>query len=146
MAAATKAYGLFFKNLAMGNIPWKASGGAALKVALLNNTYTPNQDTHEVFSDVSAAEITGATGYTAGGVAVTPSDPAYDAGTNVLKLDCSDAEWAELTATARYAVLYVDGATKYLVAYHDNDADKTATAEPFKVRFSADGAVKITIA
>ena len=48
MAAVSKAYGNFFKHLAKGEIPWKASGGVSLKVALLANTYTPNQDTNDV--------------------------------------------------------------------------------------------------
>jgi len=43
MAAVSKAYGNFFKHMAMGDIPWKASGGVSLKCALLKNTYTPNQ-------------------------------------------------------------------------------------------------------
>lgn len=145
MAATSKAYGNFFKHLAKGEIPWLASGGIALKVALLKNTYTPNQDTDDVFGDISAHEIEG-TGYTAGGASVTPSDPVYVGAGNILQMDCTDAEWAELTATCRYAVLYVDGATKYLVAYTDNGEDKSPSAEPFKVRFGSDGPVKITVA
>lgn len=144
MSSVSKAYGNFFKHMAMGDIPWKASGGVSLKCALLKNTYTPNQDTDDVWGDISAHEIEG-TGYTAGGVAVTPSDPVYVSADNILQMDCTDAEWAELTGTCRTAVLYVDGTTKYLVAYTDNGEDKVATAEPFKVRFGTNGAVKIAV-
>ena len=37
-----------------------------IKVALLTSSYTPDQDAHDYFNDVSSAEVTG-TGYTAGG-------------------------------------------------------------------------------
>lgn len=149
MAAVNKAYGLFFKHAMQGEIPWLAEGGAALKVALLLNTYTLDQDGDEVFGDVSAHEVSDSgTGYTAGGAAVTLIDPAYTADGNILKMDCSDAEFAELTLTARYAILYATNATaglRYLVSCLDFGEDKVVSAEPFKVRISADGAVQITV-
>lgn len=145
MAVSNKAYGLFAKHLAMGHIPWKASAGASVKCALLLNTYEPSLDEDEVFGDVSAYEVSAdGTGYTAGGVACALSDPTQ--GLGIVSLDLADAEWAELTLTARYAVFYAVSATageRYLIALCDFGEDKAPSAEPFKVRVSVDGAIQL---
>jgi len=148
MAATSKAYGNFALHLAKGRVSWLASGGSTVKCALLANTYTPDQDAHATWADVSAHEVSG-TGYTAGGVALVLTDATYDSGTNTLTLDAADAEWLSLSLTARYAVLYVVGAgpsTSWLIAYTDFGVDKAPQEEPLKVMFNPAGIVTMTVA
>jgi hypothetical protein len=68
-------YGLTAQKMIDGSTPivWTT---ATLKVALTTSTYTPNQDTHHFFSDITN-EITG-TGYTAGGATLTSPTTTYD--------------------------------------------------------------------
>jgi hypothetical protein len=75
-----------------------------IKCALTTSAYTPAQDTHDFFNDVTN-EVTG-TGYTAGGTTLANCTVGYTAGTNVLKFDADDAVWTTSTITARYAVVY----------------------------------------
>lgn len=144
---ASKAYGLFFAHAFKGEIPWLVSGGATVKLALLDSGYAPDQDADEVWGDISEHEVTG-DGYISGGASVTLADPVYATATNVLKLDCSDVEWADTTLTARYAVLYVASETaseRYLIAYTDFGEDQSTSGTPFRVSMNADGAVKVTV-
>ena len=148
MAATSKAYGNLALHLARGRINWAAAGGSTVKCALLANTYTPDQDAHATWADISAHEASGA-GYLSGGVALVLTDASYNAATNTLTLDATDAEWAALTLTARYAVVYVVGgsaATSWLIAYTDFGVDKSPEAEPLKVIFNASGIVSVSVA
>lgn len=119
-----------------------------LKVALLANTYTPNQDTHDYWDDVSANEVAG-TGYTAGGVALANAAVTYDGGTNIVKIDADDASWANSTITARYAVIYDDtpatAATKPLLGYVDFGVDESSVDGTFLITWSADGILRVTV-
>jgi hypothetical protein len=119
-----------------------------IRVALLNNTYTPNQDSHQYFSDVNTYEVTG-TGYTAGGTTLTTKTMTYDSATNVIKLDADDTSWANSTITARYAVIYDDtpstASTKPLLGYVDFGADQTSNNAPFTIAWDANGIFKITV-
>ena len=62
-----------------------------IKVALCTSTYTPNQDTHDYFNDITN-EVTG-TGYTAGGATLGSPSITYTGGTNTLMLDGADVSW-----------------------------------------------------
>lgn len=120
-----------------------------IKVALVSSAYTPNQDTHDYWDDVSANEVTG-TGYTAGGTALTSKTVTYDATNNVTILDAADVTWASSTITARYAVIYDDsGATsaqKALLAYVDFGSDQSSTNGAFTLTWDATGIIRVTVA
>jgi hypothetical protein len=125
-------------------VDWDAD---TIKVALTTSTYTPNQDTHNFFDDVTN-EITG-TGYTAGGVALTTSTPTYTGGTNTVSLDAADAQWTTATFTARYAVIYKDtgaAATSPVLGYVDFGEDQTVSSGTFTIQWHADGVFKIVAA
>jgi hypothetical protein len=146
LAVTAKWYGQGPKNICNGNVIWKASGGSTIKVALLTSSYSPNQDTHDAFDDVSANQVEG-TGYTAGGAALTLVDPAYDAGSNETRLDANNVSWSDSTITARYAVIYKDSgtaSTSYLLGYVDFGEDKVSSAGTFAITWAADGVLKIT--
>lgn len=118
-----------------------------IKTALATSTYTPNQDTHVFFSDVTN-EVVG-TGYTAGGVALGSKTLTYDAATNETRLDAADPSWSTATITARYAIIYKDTATAStspLMGYVNYGADQAVVGGTFTIQFDATGALKATAA
>ena len=91
------------------------AGGANLlsntvKMALLTSAYTPNQVTHNRLADVTAAQLAGGYGYTAGGE--TLGTKALTAVTKGFKFGSANVVW---TATGgnipawRYGFLYIEG-------------------------------------
>jgi hypothetical protein len=123
--------------------------GATVKLALTTSTYTPDQDAHDFFNDVTN-EITG-TGYTAGGVALTNKALTYDTATNEVRLKSDPAVWTNATFTARRGVLYValGGASSAdpLLGWCDFGADQSPAGINFQVTPDAtSGWLKITAA
>lgn len=143
---ASKLYGQFLLKALNKEVDYDSD---TIKVALVSSSYTPNQDTHDYWNDVSSNEVTG-TGYTAGGQALTSKTITYDSATNVIILDAADSVWASSTITARYAVIYDDaGATsadKVLIGYVDFGSDQSSTNGNFTVTYDATGIARITIA
>lgn len=147
MAVTAKWYGQAllgqFSGTAARRVDW---ANDTIKVALVKSAYTPDQDNHDFWNDVSANEITG-TGYTAGGKTLSEKTLAYDEATNTIRLDANDVEWKEVSVTARYAVLYKDtgeAATSPLLSYVDFGADQTIASGAFKIEWDAtDGAMRI---
>src|ERR1044072_4016231 len=89
-----------------------------IKVALVTSSYTPNQDTHTKFSDVTN-EVSG-TGYTAGGTALANKAVTADNTDNEGVFDADDVTWSSSTITARGAVVYKDtgtASTSKLICY-----------------------------
>jgi hypothetical protein len=97
-------------------------------VLLTTSTYSPNQDTHTVRSDVTN-EVTG-TGYTAAGVAVSGKSRTYDATSNERRYVMANNVWgpgATIT-NASVAVLYKvvgTAGTDLLIAYLIFDTQPT---------------------
>ena len=117
-----------------------------IKVALLSSAHTPNLDTHEFFSDVSANQVTG-TGYTAGGQALSrKSLGAYDATNNRTPALAANTVWNATggSLTGRYAVVYKDTGTpgtSPLVSLVDFEADVSATNDTFTIDWNDVGGV-----
>lgn len=144
MAVTTKWYGLGLKSLQMGTIAWKATAGDTIKVALCTSTYSPNQDTHDFFDDITN-EVVGA-GYTAGGATLTLLDPAYTADGNIAAIDADDVQWTASSLTARYAIIYKStgtAGTSPLIGYMDFGEDKTSVSGILKIAWDAAGILKI---
>lgn len=107
------------------------------KVMLVTSSYTPNKDTHEDRADVTN-EVTG-TGYTAGGVATTPTI-TLDTTNDRVDITFSNVSWASATITARAAVIYKStgtAANDTLIAYVDFGSDVSSTNAAFAVTFSS---------
>ena len=142
----SKLYGNFLAKALNKEVDWDSD---TIKVALLTSSYTPNQDTHDYFDDVSANEVTG-TGYTSGGQTLGSKTVTYDGANNVIVLDAADVTWSSSTITARYAVVYNDsGATagqKALIGYVDFSSDQSSTNGNFTITWDATGIVRITVA
>lgn len=138
-----KAYGLSLKSLTIGEVDY-ISGTA--KCALCSSSYTPNQDTHQFYSDLTN-EVSGA-GYTTGGVTLTSKTNAYNTSTNTVALDAADPTWATITiAEIRFAVFYIDTgtpSTSSLLSYMDFEANYAPSAQSFTVTLPAAGLYTLT--
>ncbi len=143
---ASKLYGQFLQQALNKEVDWDTD---TIKVALLTNSYTPDQDAHNYFDDVSTFEVTG-TGYTTGGITLANKTNTYNSATNVIVLDADDVTWSSSTITARYAVVYdatpATNATKPLIGYVDFGSDQSSSNGNFTITWDATGIVRITVA
>lgn len=112
-----------------------------VKVMLLDETYSPDQENHETLSDV-VGEITGE-GYSVGGKEVQNKYIDHDVRSVILKGD--DVEWENSTISARYGVLYVDHGTKPLLGFYDFGNIKSSNNGIFRIRFNQNGILKMTV-
>jgi hypothetical protein len=142
----SKLYGNFLAKALNKEVDWDSD---TIKVALLTSSYTPNQDVHDYFDDVSTYEVTG-TGYTTGGQTLGSKTITYDSANNVIVLDAADVTWSSSTITARYAVVYDDSgstsASKALIGYVDFSSDQSSTNGNFTITWDSTGIVRLTVA
>lgn len=118
-----------------------------IKVALCTSSYTPNQDTHDYYDDLTN-EVANGNGYTTGGATLASKTVAYDGATNTFSFDAADTSWTTASFTARYAVLYVStgtSSTSPLLAYVDFGADQTVSSGTFTIAWNASGIAKVTV-
>lgn len=115
-----------------------------IKCALVTTGYTPDQNLHDFWSDVSASEVTG-TGYTAGGNQVASITSSLD-GAGLVTVDGNDpATWLQNAAgfsNAVRAVLYRDSGvagTSELIAYSDAFTAGGNVAGDFSIQLDAAG-------
>lgn len=145
MAITSKCFGQFPLKAINKEIDFNTD---TIKLALYTSGYTPDQDVHDYFNDVTN-EVATAGGYVAGGKTVTNCTMTYTAGTNVVKMDADDVTWSASTITARGAVLYADTgntSTSALIAYTDFGEDKISSSGDFTVTWDANGIVTFTVA
>lgn len=144
---ASKLYGNFLSQALNKEIDFDTD---TIKVALLTNGYTPDQDAHNYFDDVSTHEVSGATGYTSGGLTLANKTNTYNSGSNTIVLDADDVTWSSSTITARYAVVYdaspATNATRPLIGYVDFGSDQSSSNGNFTITWDATGIVRITVA
>ena len=115
-----------------------------IKVALVTSAYTPNQDTHEKFSDITG-EVANGNGYSSGGAALANKTVTKDNANHAGVFDADDVSWDPSTITARGAVLYKDTgspATSPLIGYIDFGADKASTADRFRIVWNGTGILR----
>lgn len=117
-----------------------------LKIALLDNGYTPNIDTDVYWDDINANEVSG-TGYTAGGVTLSGKTVTQDNANDRAVFDAADAVWAGLDiGTPAWAVLYKDTgnpATSPLIAYWQLGTTAT-TGGDYTLQFNASGILTLS--
>lgn len=128
-----------------------ASGGAnidygsdTIKVMMSTSTYTPNQTTHTIKSDVTN-EVSG-TGYTAGGV--TLGSKAVNISSLTVMWDAADATWTTASFSAANAVVYDDTVAtpvKPLISYVDFGGTQTVSAADFTIIWNASGIWQVTV-
>ena len=142
---ASKLYGNFLLKALNKEVDFDSD---TIKVALLSSSYTPDQDAHDYFNDVSTYEVTG-TGYTSGGSTLSSKTATYDSASNVIVLDAADVTWSASTITARYAVVYDStgtASTSALIGYVDFGSDQSSTNGNFTITWDSTGIVRITVA
>jgi hypothetical protein len=142
---SSKLYGNFLLKALNKEVDFDSD---TIKVALVSSSYTPDQDAHDYFNDVSTYEVSG-TGYTAGGNTLASKTATYDTATNVVILDAADTTWASSTITARYAVVYGSTGTEStspLIGYVDFGSDQSSTSGNFTITWDSTGIVRITVA
>src|SRR3990167_11065378 len=109
-----------------------------IKVALMTSTYTPDQDAHDFFDDITN-EVSG-TGYSAGGATLASKTITEDDTNNGTVFDAADTSWTTSTITARYAVIYKStgtASTSALIALIDFGSNKTSDAGTFQITWNA---------
>lgn len=135
-------YNVFKKYIMNGSIDLDTD---TIHVALVTSTYTPDQDAHDYFNDITN-EVVG-TGYTAGGSALANKAVTADNTDNEGVFDADDVVWSTSTITARGAVLYKKrgGASSAdeLIAYIDFGSDKISTAGTFTIAWNAEGILNL---
>lgn len=115
-----------------------------IKVALVTSTYTPNQDTHDFFDDVTN-EVAG-TGYSAGGATLASKTVTADTTDNEGVFDAADVTWSTATITARGAVIYKStgtAGTSALICYLDFGSDQSSSAADFIIAWNAEGILNL---
>jgi len=115
----------FKSGLLAGTFDFAAPTSQTFKIALYTSSATLNAQTAAY---TTSNEVV-ASGYTAGGQAVTPAVGFLD---GVSYLDFSDATWAGVI-TARGALIYQDSSNTALFVL-DFGSDKTSTTQ-FQVQF-----------
>jgi len=85
MAVSSLVYPEYIKAGTMGTITWKTSGGTTMEMCLVLDSYTPSE-AHNARDDLSEP-----TGGSYAPVSISPTDPAIDTGSDLVKYDVSDA-------------------------------------------------------
>lgn len=114
------------------------------KVALVNDSYTPNFDTHDFHADLTN-EIANGGGYTTGGAAFTSTEITLSSGT--LTWDFADPSWASSTIASAMAAICITNvgasATDQLLLLMDFVTAVSTTAGTLLVTIAGTGAMTI---
>lgn len=142
MTVTAKWYGNAFLSAFNKELDFNSD---TIKCALVTSSYTPDQDVHQYFADITN-EVTG-TGYTAGGATVSSPSLTYTGSSNTLKLDGGDVSWTSSTITARYAVVYdsTPASNKPLLVYVDFGADVSSSSGTFTITWDSSGIATVTV-
>lgn len=150
-------YGKFAANMLGG----EASGDAgqmdflsdAIRCTLHTNTYAPNVDTDEAFSNATN-ELTTANGYTANGIAIAGKSVVYTAAGGITTFDMDDTTvtWTASGGSLvfQYAVFHDDTVStgppvKPLIGYIDCGAQTITTGNTFLITTGASGLFTATV-
>ena len=115
-----------------------------VKVALVTSSYTPDQDAHDFFDDVTN-EVVG-TGYSAGGASLANKSVTQDNTDNEGVFDADDVTWSSSTITARGAVVYKSTgtpSTSPIIAFIDFTTDQISSNGNFVIQWAAEGLLNL---
>jgi len=115
-----------------------------IKLALLTSSYTPDQDAHNFFDDITN-EVSNSGTYSAGGATLTVTTSQDDTD-NEGVFDATDVSFTSATITARYAVIYKStgtASTSPLICLIDFGSNQTSTAGSFTITFAAEGILNL---
>jgi|WetSurMetagenome_2_1015567.scaffolds.fasta_scaffold12754_5 hypothetical protein len=146
MSVTAYMYGKAIQAILSKKIDWVND---AIKVALCDSGYVPDQDVHDYFNDITH-ELANGNGYASGGALLPTPTLGYASLTNVTKLSGSSVVWsAPSTFTARYAIIYNStpgsDATNPLIGYVDFGEDKPCVTGTFTITWNAAGIFTFTV-
>ena len=118
---------------------WK--NNETLYACLLTNAFPNTPGAYDVYSDLTNELPTGVGGYTGGGKPLTVSTSL--SGEDAL-IDAVDIAWTASTFTAKFIVVYDNGASKKIRAIYDLGSDYSVTNGTFTVQWNASGLIKIS--
>ena len=139
---ATVIYNSFKQKIMNGSIDLDTD---TIKVALVSSSYTPDQDTHIFFDDVTN-EVGDSGTYSAGGAELANKSVTQDDTDNEGVFDADNVSWTTATITARGAVLYKStgtASTSPLIAYIDFGSNQTSTAGTFTITWNSEGILNL---
>lgn len=117
-----------------------------IKVSLHTASYTPDEDAHDYYDDVTN-EVSSAN-YSAGGATLANKTVSLDTSNNRVELGNSVATaWSNVSFTARYAVVYQSTGTantSLLLGYVDFGGDETVSSGTFTITWDAEGILQIS--
>jgi hypothetical protein len=147
MAVTTTIYGLAQKHFANADLDWDTH---SFKVSLHTSSYTPAQDTHETYSDLTN-ELAASGNYSTGGASLAGMTSTYDTATNNQKLTATNLTFSALTPSGafRYAVVRKStgsAATEFLVCYINFGADQNPGGSDFTLSWAATGVLYMNTA
>ena len=117
-----------------------------IKLALVTASYTPDQDAHDMWDDVSANEVS-SSGYSAGGATLGSKTVTQDDPNDRAVFDAADVSWSAVTFSTRYGILYKSTgtpSTSPLIACLDWGSTKSPAGEDFNVVWNASGILRLT--
>ena len=121
-----------------------------LRGVLVTSAYTPDQATHQTWSDALAAEVAAGGNYATHGKALV-SNVAQSGAAGILDLD--DITWSAITATCKYLIIVKDAdangslaSTDLLVGYVDLNEGAgsiSPAGSDLVIQMSASGVLRI---
>lgn len=134
-----------YSKTAARRVNWEED---TIKVALTTSSYTPDQDEHDFFNDVTN-ELAETGGYTSGGKTLSGATATYDGASNTVRLDANDVEWTSASFTAAKAVIYKstgEASTSPLLGWVDFGGNETVSSGTFKIIWDAtDGILRLVV-
>jgi hypothetical protein len=140
---ASFVYNKAKESFGKGELAWTTD---TFKVSLHTSTYTPNQDTHQFYSDLTN-EITASGSYSTGGATLASLAVSVDTTNDRAEFDAADVAITGFTNVFRYAVVYKStgvSATSRLIALIDFGSDVTVTNSTYTLTWNADGVFQLT--
>lgn len=116
-----------------------------IRVALVTSTYTPNQDSHEDYADITN-EVANGNGYVTEGEQIGGAAVTKDNTDNEGVFDGNDVTWAASTITARGAIVYKDSGTagtSWFICYLDFGSDQSSSSGDFTIQWNAEGILNL---
>ena len=114
-----------------------AAPTGTLKLAFMATTYTPNEETHQYWSDVSSSIASGTTTQTVSGTAVN-----IDTTNNRVEIDCDNVTETPVTTTTDKVVLFMDTGTpgtSPLILCTDIDSTLSPVNDDLTLTVNAEG-------
>lgn len=116
-----------------------------IRVALVTSSYTPDQDSHEDYADITN-EVANGNGYTTEGEQIGGAAVTKDNTDNEGVFDGNDVTWAASTITARGAIVYKDSGTagtSWFICYLDFGSDQSSSSGDFTIQWNAEGILNL---